>query len=136
MPKPAETESALPYERNVLVTGESQRELEKGFYFSGVGHVEDKLHVQLYTPGRSQYDDHAFLHLRYAAGEQKEPDMLCRGGYRGIDPSKEQRANYLEYAFDAQKNEVDQWSLYSDFYHATGRVDGSCNITVPLEQEQ
>lgn len=136
IPKTVETELADPYDGNVLVTGESQRELEKGFYFSGVGYVEDKLHIQLYTPGRDSRDDHAFLHLRNAASEEKQADMLYRGGYRGMDKAEEERANYVEYAFDVPQSELDQWSLYGDFYHATGRIDGSWSITFPLEQEQ
>ena len=136
IPKTVETESADPYEATVMVPGESLREFEDGFYFSGDGYVDGKLHIQLYTPGRDSRDDHAFLHLRNAAGEEKQGEMLYRGGYSRNDPAGNKRANYVEYAFDVPQSELDQWSLYSDFYHATGRIDGSWSITFPLEQEQ
>ena len=133
IPKTVETELADPYDGNVLVPGESQREFEDGFYLSGIGYVDGKLHIQLYTPGRDLRDDHAFLHLRNAAGDQIEAQMLYRGGYRGMDPAEDERANYVEYAFDVPQSELDQWSLYGDFYHATGRIDGNWSITFPLE---
>ena len=134
IPKTVETELADPYDGNVLVADESQREFEDGFYLSGIGYVDGKLHIQLYTPGRDLRDDHAFLHLRNAAGDQIEAQMLYRGGYRGMDPAEDERANYVEYAFDVPQSELDQWSLYGDFYHATGRIDGNWSITFPLEQ--
>ena len=136
IPKTVETESAEPYEGNVMIPGESQRKIEEGFYFSGVGYVEGKLHIQLYTQGRSQYDDHAFLYMQDAAGNQTNGAMLYRGGYQTGDTASERRADYIDYAFDVPQNELDQWSLYGDFYHATNRIDGNWSITFPLEQEQ
>ena len=136
IPKTVETESAEPYEGNVMIPGESQRKIEEGFYFSGVGYVEGKLHIQLYTQGRSQYDDHAFLYMQDAAGKRINGTMLYRGGYQTGDTASEWRADYIDYAFDVPQNELDQWSLYGDFYHATNRIDGNWSITFPLEQEQ
>ncbi|MPN00950.1 hypothetical protein SDC9_148148 [bioreactor metagenome] len=115
--------------------GTERVELHKGFFFSGIGYVDGKLHIQLYTPGRHSRDDHAFLCLRNAEGEQKEAQMLYRGGYRGMDPSEDLRADYVEYVFDVPQGELDRWSLYGDFYHATGRIDGNWSITFPLERE-
>ena len=136
IPKTVETESAEPYEGNVMIPGESQRKIEEGFYFSGVGYVEGKLHIQLYTQGRSQYDDHAFLYMQDAAGKRINGTMLYRGGYQTGDTASEWRADYIDYAFDVPQNELDQWSLYGDFYHATNRIDGNWSITFPLKQEQ
>ncbi len=136
IPKTVKTEIADPYEETVMVPGESQREFEDEFYFTGDGYVDGKLHIQLYTPGRDSWDDHAFLSLRNAAGEEKQGDMLYRGGYRGMDPTEDERANYVEYAFDVPQSELDQWSLYGDFHSFKARIDGNWSITFPLEQEK
>ena len=131
-----QTETGDTSDAVVMIPGTERIELHEGFYCSSIGYVDGKLHIQLYTPGRDLRDDHAFLYLRNAAGEEKHGEMRYRGGYRGMDPAEDERANYVEYAFDVPQNELDQWLLYGDFYHATNRIDGNWSITFPLEQEQ
>ena len=131
-----QTETGDTSDAIVMIPGTERVALHEGFYCSSIGYVDGKLHIQLYTPGRDLRDDHAFLHLRNAADEEKQGEILYRGGYRGMDPAEDERANYVEYAFDVPQNELDQWLLYGDFYHATGRIDGNWSITFPLEQEK
>ena len=134
IPNEVQTETGDTSDEVVMIPGKERNELYEGFYCSGIGYINNSLHVQLYTPGRDLRDDHAFLHLRNAAGDQIEAQMLYRGSYRGMDPAEDDRANYVEYAFTVPLSDIDQWSLYGDFYHATGRIDGNWSITFPLEQ--
>lgn len=131
-----QTETGDTSDAVVMIPGTERVALHEGFYCSSIGYVDEKLHIQLYTPGRDLRDDHAFLYLKNAAGEEKQGEMLYRGGYRGMDQTEDERANYVEYAFDVPQNEIDQWLLYGDFYHATGRIDGNWSVTFPLEQEK
>ena len=126
-------ESADPYEGNVLVPGETILTASEGFDVTGLGYVDGALHVQLYTPGRLLYDDHAFLRLKDGNGETIEARMLYRGGYTTDDPNSGFRASHVEYAFDVPQDELSKYSLFGDFIHAEKRVDGNWSVTFPLE---
>lgn len=133
IPETVQTESADPYEGTVLVPGDDQLEPESGFYLSGIGYVDDKLHIQLFTPWRSVYDDHAFLYLSDAQGNRVYADMLYRSGYTVGDEEAVLRADYIDYAFDVAQNELELYSLFGDFYSAKTRIDGNWSITFPIE---
>ena len=133
IPDTVKTESADPYEGTVLVPGDDQMEPESGFYLSGIGYVDDKLHIQLFTPWRSVYDDHAFLYLSDAQGNRVYADMLYRGGYTMGAEEAVQRSDYIDYVFDVPQSELEQYSLFGDFYSAKTRIDGNWSITFPIE---
>jgi len=133
IPETVKTESADPYEETVLMPGDDQMEPESGFYLSGIGYVDEKLHIQLFTPWRSVYDDHAFLYLSDAQGNRVYADMLYRGGYNTGAEETVQRADYIDYAFDVPQSELEQYSLFGDFYSAKTRIDGNWSITPPIE---
>ena len=133
IPETVKTESANPYEETVLVPGDDQMEPESGFYLSGIGYVDEKLHIQLFTPWRSVYDDHAFLYLSDAQGNRVYADMLYRGGYTTGTEETVQRADYIDYAFNVPQSELEQYSLFGDFYSAKTRIDGNWSITFPIE---
>lgn len=135
IPETVETETADPYEETVLIPGETMLAPYEGFYVTGIGYVEGKLHVQLYTPGRNKYDDHAFLYLQDENGERTEGDLMYRGGYNASDANDERRADYIDYAFGVPQSELEKYTLFGDFYCAKTRVDGYWSITFPLENE-
>ncbi len=133
IPETVKTELADPYEGKVLVPGDDQMEPESGFYLSGIGYVDNKLHIQIFTPWRSVYDDHAFLYLSDAQGKRVYADMLYRGGYTAGAEEAVQRADYIDYVFDVPQIELEQYSLFGDFYSAKTRIDGNWSITFPIE---
>ena len=135
IPESVKTESADPYEGTVLVPGDDQMEPESGFYLSGIGYVDGKLHIQLFTPWRSVYDDHAFLYLSDAQGNRVYADMLYRGGYTMGAEETVQRADYIDYAFNVPQGELEQYSLFGDFYSAKTRIDGNWSITFPIPSD-
>ena len=135
IPETVETEKADPYENDVLTIGEEQTTAYEGFAVTGIGYVDGKLHIQLYTPGRKLYDDHAFLYLMNANGEKIDADMLYRGGYNTGDSNDEMRADYVEYVFDVPQSELQTYTLYGDFYSAKTRIDGNWSVTFPLENQ-
>lgn len=133
IPESVKTETADPYEGTVLVPGDDQMEFESGFYLSGIGYADDKLHIQLFTPWRSVYDDHAFLYLSDEQGNRVYADMLYRDGYTTGAEETVQQADYIDYAFDVLQGELSQYSLFGDFYSAKTRIDGNWSITFPIE---
>lgn len=136
LPEAVETESADPYEGNVLVPGKPETAFLEGFYFTGLGYVDGRLHIQLYTPGRELYDDHARLYLVDANGDRIEGTALYRGGYQTGDAKTERRADYIDYAFDVARDDLSSYELYGDFWRSGERIDGDWSITFPLENEQ
>ena len=136
IPSTVKTESADPYDGNVLVPGEPTFQILEEFYLSGMGYIDGKLHIQLYTPGRHQYDDHAFLYMQDAEGNRIDPEMFYRGGYTWGDTQTPRRADFIDYAFDVSQSDVVKYSLFGDFYGAKTRIDGNWSITFPLEIEQ
>ncbi|MEN6340587.1 MAG: hypothetical protein ABFD03_10705 [Clostridiaceae bacterium] len=119
----------------LLVQGDSILEILDGFSVTGIGYIDGKLHIQLYTPRRYLYDDHAFLYLLDEQGNRTEADMLYRGAYNMDDAEIEKSADYVEYAFDVPQNELEHYKLYGEFYSAGSRIDGNWSITFPLENQ-
>jgi len=135
IPERAETELADPYDAVVMAPGDTISVPFEGVCLTGIGYVGGKLHIQLHTPGRYEYDDHAFLYLRDENGEQTEARMLYRGSYNCGDAKKEDRADYVEYEFDVPQSELENYLLFGDFYHAGRRIDGNWSVTFPLDDE-
>lgn len=136
IPETVRTESADPYDGTVLVPGDTISTPYDGFYLTGTGYAEGKLHIQLYTPGRQAYDDHAFLYLQNEDGDVIPGCALYRGGYRSGNQADVTRADYIDYAFDVSQNELQKYLLYGDFYSTRTRIDGDWSITFPLENGQ
>jgi len=135
IPKTVETELADPYDAVVMAPGDTISVPHEGFYLTGIGYVGGELHIQLYTPGRDAYDDHAFLYLQNENEERIYGQMLYRGSYNCGDAKKERRADYVEYAFDVPQSELENYLLFGDFYSASLRIDGNWSVTFPLDDE-
>ncbi len=133
IPDTVQTVQPEPYNETVLVTGETQVAIFDGFMITGIGYVDGKLHIQLYTPRRNTFDDHASLYLKSGEGEPLAGRMFYRGGYNG-DPVQDREADYIDYVFDVKQEELPKYKLFGDFYGYQTRVDGNWSITFPLEQ--
>jgi hypothetical protein len=135
IPETVETVLADPYEDEVLAIGAEVMTAYNGFTVTGMGYVDGKLHIQLYTPGRYLFSDHAFLYLLDEQGNRTEGGMLYRGSYNAGDDAVEQSADYVEYAFDVPQSELARYKLYGEFYSYQTRIDGNWSVTFPLENQ-
>ena len=135
IPEKVETILSDHYNTDVLVQGESILDVLDGFSVTGIGYVDGKLHIQLYTPRRYMYGDYAFLYLLDEQGNRTEADMLYRGGYNVGDAAIERSADYVEYAFDVPQSELIRYTLYGEFYSYKTRIDGNWSVTFPLENQ-
>ena len=127
------TEKAEHSDAMLLVPGEEILKIMDGFMITGVGYVGEQLHVQLCTPRRHQFDDHAALYLKNEAGAIILANSIYRGGYISGDPESYKRADYIDFVFDVPNDLLSDYKLYGDFYSATTRIDGDWSITFPLE---
>ena len=132
IPDTVQTVQPEPYNETVLVTGEPQVNILDGFMITGIGYVDGKLHIQLYTPRRYTFGDHAFLYLNSGEGEPLAGDLLYRGAYHSGDSELDREADYIDYAFDVKREELPKYKLFGDFYGYQTRVDGNWSITFPL----
>lgn len=135
IPETVKTEYTDQDNTDVLVQGESILNVLDGFSVTGIGYVDGKLHIQLYTPRRHLFSDHAFLYLLDENGNRTEADMLYRGAYNVGDAAIEKSADYVEYAFDVPQSELAQYKLYGEFYSYKTRIDGNWSVTFPLENQ-
>lgn len=136
IPETVKTEYSDQDNAEVLVQGESILEVLDGFSVTGIGYVDGKLHIQLYTPQRHILSDHAFLYLLDEQGNRTEAaDMLYRGAYNVGDAAVERSADYVEYAFDVPQSELAHYKLYGEFYSYKTRIDGKWSVTFPLENQ-
>ncbi len=133
IPDTVQTVQPEPYNETVLVTGETQVTILDGFMISGIGYVDGKLHIQLYTPRRHTFSDHANLYLSGEDGTKVNGSASYRGGYNG-DPVLDREADYIDYVFDVPREKLPEYTLFGDFYGYQTRVDGNWSITFPLEQ--
>ena len=132
VPDTVQTELPEPYFETVLVPGEKQWDILDGFSITGIGYVDGKLHIQLYTPRRHTFSDHAFLYLKSGEEEPLWSNAVYRGGYSG-DPVLDREADYIDYVFDVKQEELPKYTLFGDFYGYQTRVDGDWSITFPLQ---
>lgn len=135
IPETVETEYTFQDNEEVLVQGESILDVLDGFSVTGVGYVDGKLHIQLYTPWRHKFSDHAFLYLLDEQGNRTEAGMIYRGSYNAGDKDIKRRADFVEYTFDVPQSELAQYTLYGEFYSYKTRIDGNWSITFPLENQ-
>ncbi len=134
IPDTVQTEQPEPYLETVLVPGEKQLDILDGFSITGMGYVDGKLHIQLYTPRRHTFSDHAALYLKSGEEEPLWGTSIYRGGYSG-DPVHDREADYIDYVFDVKQEELPKYTLFGDFYGYQTRADGDWSITFPLEND-
>ena len=121
--------SVSPVYARVLKPMEPIAILEEGFTVTGMGYISGRLHIQLYTPGRREYDDHAFLDMTDAQGNELHGDMVY---HDFIDEQTGSHVDYIDYVFDVPKASLPDCELTGSFYAAKMRTDGSWQVTFPL----
>lgn len=98
-----------------------------GVTVTGVGFIEDKLHIQVYYDNISETDNHGFVYLVDKAGEQ----ITCELNVSFWD--SEQRGSYSEYIFDISPNKIHNYEVYGNFRTSDILVNGNWQVTFPLE---
>ena len=120
------------YER-VLKPQQTIAVLHEGFNVSGIGYIEGRLHIQLHTPGRMAFDDHAFLELTDAQGNAVRGDMVY---HDFVDEATGHYVDYIDYVFDVPQTSLQGYTLSGSFYTAESRTDGRWQVTVPLKTSE
>ena len=122
-------ETTDPVVDKVLVPGASIRTFFDGFTVTAMGYLDGKLHLQLDTPGRITYDDHAFLELVNERGDVVYGDMVY---HDFIDSDTGHFADYIDYVFAVPEDALGDYTLRGSFYAAKNRTDGLWQVTFPI----
>lgn len=124
---------SVPKSVSVLVPSECDIALPKQFAhrITGIGWIDDRLHIQVATDQKIERDAQAFLHLQNAAGEIVQPSE----SYSFVrDTNRDSRVDYGEYVFDIPQDEASSYTLYADFSIAGQRTDGDWRVTFRLPE--
>lgn len=97
---------------------------------SGMGFADGFFHVQVRWHGN--VDDHGYVYLRNARGEELLPTSVSFGldeGGQGTVYGNE----YQEYLFQVTPEELEEYQLYGHFWETGLYVEGNWNVTFQTE---
>lgn len=97
---------------------------------TGMGWIDNQLHVQLRIQNSLQLDPHGWLNLKTASGETINGDYTL---YFTEHPDTDERTDYHEFIFDVTPEQVADYILYGSFYTASNLTEGNWQVTFRLE---
>ncbi|MPW24218.1 hypothetical protein GC105_00195 [Alkalibaculum sp. M08DMB] len=103
----------------------------KGIDLTGIGYVNDMLHIQTSVVNNLTKDNHGYFFLRDKNGNQIEYDYSV-GFAENFD--KDNRIDYNEFVFDIPQSEIKQYSFYGTFVTSGLFTEGNWQVTFPLEE--
>lgn len=126
----AETDS-LPNQAEFLAPQAPLYEPADNLAITGMGWIDNQLHVQLRIQNHLRFDPHGWLNLKTASGETID------GGYtlyfteyaNSDDPT-----DYCEFIFDVTPEQAADYILYGSFYTASRLTEGNWRVTFRLEE--
>jgi hypothetical protein len=103
----------------------------EGIDFTGIGYVDDMLHIQTSVVNNLTKDNHGYFFLRDKSGN--ETQCVYNVSFsENVD--SDSTVHYDEYVFDIPKSEIGQYSLYGTFVTSGLFTKGNWQVTFPLEQ--
>lgn len=127
------------YEKYLKNTGEAKM-LEpietmnfpiSGIDFTGIGYIDDMLHVQISVTNNLKKNNHGSFSLIDKKGNVIQCDYNVRF-VENIDSYN--RIDYDEYIFNIPKSEIQNYSLYGNFVTSGMFTEGNWQVTFPLEK--
>lgn len=100
-----------------------------GVMLTGIGYVDEHLHVQIYYEDILKTDNHGSIALLNSeTGEM----ITCNGSISFFDDARE--GSYEDYIFtEIAADTLGDYELYGDFVTSSGSVEGNWRVTFPLE---
>ncbi len=100
-----------------------------GVVLTGMGYVEDALHIQIYYDNILETDSHGWVELR---DKETGKAVSCTASLAFWD--QEQRGSYQDYIFpDIKKDTLKSYELYGEFSSSGQHIEGNWRVTFPLE---
>lgn len=98
-----------------------------GVTITGVGFIDEKLHIQVYYDNILETDNHGYVRLLNADGDEINSEANISFW------DSEQKGSYEEYIFDVSPNEISDYRLFGYFWTSRPLVRGKWQVTFPLE---
>lgn len=97
---------------------------------TGVGFIAEKLHIQAYYKNILETDNHGYVYLVNADGDEIKSEASVAFW------DSERSGSYEEYIFDVSPNEINNYELYGHFWTCNSLTNGDWQVTFPLEYEE
>lgn len=103
-----------------------------GVTLTGIGYVDDRLHIQVYYADILNTDNHGEVYL---FNRRTEALIAAHGCISFFDDSK--NGSYEDYIFtDVSPETLGDYVLYGDFTTASPALEGNWSVTFPLENTE
>jgi hypothetical protein len=106
-----------------------QYSLVSGVTISAMGYINGKLHIQVYYENILKTDNHGYVYLQNDAGEVIQSTVSISFW------DSERQGSYEEYVFDIIPTELENYTLYGNFWTSDTLTEGSWEVTFPLKME-
>ena len=112
----------IPDEKNAV-------NLEEGVWFTGIGIVDNELHIQIRYDDIKTTDNHGFVYLKNQDGKV----VNCRGNVAFWDENY--KNSYEEYVFSIPEAEIKEYEVWGEFWTCNnGPINGNWQVTIPLDK--
>ncbi|MGI6649515.1 MAG: hypothetical protein ACOX5W_10805 [Bacillota bacterium] len=118
------------YTHYLTATSEGSFSPINGVTVTGVGFIAGKLHIQAYYENIHETDNHGYVYLVNAAGDEIRSEASVSFW------DSERSGSYEEYIFDVTPSEINNYELYGHFWTCNSLSNGDWQVTFPLEYEE
>lgn len=115
----------------VLVSSNPMDFSVEGINLTGIGYVDDLLHIQTSVMNNLNKDNHGYFFLSDKNG--KKIHCAYNVAFKEIIDG-DNTVSYEEYVFDIPQSEIGQYSLYGTFVTSGLFTEGNWQVTFPLEE--
>ena len=112
-----------PEKEDYIIESNMNMELNApGVFLTGIGYLNDQLHIQLHIDDNKNLDNHGILKL--LGDEELQAKTTLSFIYEDV--------NYDEFIFDISEKELSEYILVGDFFTYTDRIEGDWEVTFKL----
>lgn len=101
-----------------------------GVTVTAMGYIDGRLHIQAHYEDILRTDNHGWVFLRDAMGEEIQPGMSVSFW------DEAGTGSYEEYVFDISHEELNRYALYGNFTTCDQLVEGNWQLTFQIDVEQ
>lgn len=118
------------YIHYLIATPEDSFSPVGGVTVTGAGFIAGKLHIQAYYENILETDNHGYVSLINADGDEIRSEVSVSFW------DAERSGSYDEYIFDVSQNEINNYELYGHFWACNSLTTGDWRVTFPLEYKK
>ncbi|MFV0517558.1 MAG: hypothetical protein ACK5MV_09185 [Aminipila sp.] len=103
-----------------------------GIDLTGIGYIENKLHIQTAVTDNLDKDNHGFFYLKDSSGNKID----CSYSFSFVNQYEQPgRITYCNHVFDIPKSGISNYTLYGNFVTSGMITKGNWKVTFPLENK-